>query len=173
MERLIMRIKSVLTKIQGNVFITAFVKEGKCNVGDNLILDRTGKELKVEAIEEKSYGLNLLVSGIDLADIKENDRVYRKGEEPEGFYDNLSNTLSCYYCGTRDFGGGMPGDIRDGIHKDIKGMACPRCEHTITITNRILSSVALSDSDEETIKVLNNTIEHLNSVIEGIKQGKY
>ncbi len=173
MKRLIMRVKSVLAKIQGNVLITAFVKEGKCNVGDCLILDRTGKEFKVEAIEEKSYGLDLLVSEIDFADIEENDRVYRKGEEPEGFYDNLSNTLSCYYCGTRDFCGVMPGDIRDGIHKDINGMACPRCEHAITITNRILSGVALSDSDGEAIKVLNDTIEHLNSVVEDIRQGKY
>ena len=103
----------------------------------------------------------------------ENDRIYKKGEEPENFYESLSNTTTCYYCGTRDFRGCLPGDVRDLMHKEITGMACPRCEHAITVTNRILRSVTLSDSDEEAIKALNDTIEHLNNVVEDIKQGKY
>lgn len=171
-ERLIMRVGDVLAKIKGNLVIGVMVKAGKCNVGDILILERTGKEFKVVEIEDKSSFLCLMVSGVDFGDIERCDRIYKKGEEPEDFYKHLSNTTSCYYCGTRNFRGHLPEDIRDLMHKGIEGMACPRCEKAITITNRVLRSVTLSDSDEEAIKALNDTIEHLNSVIEDIKQGK-
>lgn len=172
-EKLILRVSDVITKVEGKLAFVVRVKAGKCNVGDVLILERTGKEFEVSEIQKESYGLILIVSGLTFGDIMENDRIYKKGEEPENFYECLSNPTTCYYCGTRDFRGYLPEDVKDLIHKGITGMACPRCEHAITITNRILRYVTLSDSDEEAIKVLDDTIEHLNNVVEDIKQGKY
>lgn len=172
-EKLILRVGNSIHSVKGYLLISVFVKSGKCNVGDVLILDSSGKEFKVVEIEEQSYGLNLIVTGLERADVEENDRIYRKGEEPEGFYENLSNPVSCYYCGTRDFRGYYPEDVRDLIHKGIEGMACPRCEHAITITNRILRSFTVSDSDEEAIKVLDDAIKHLKGVVEDINQKKY
>lgn len=172
-DKLILRVFDVVTRMGGNIIVSVEVKSGKCNVGDVLVLERTGKELVVEAIEEQSFGLTLAVSGVDFGDMERKDKIYKKGEEPEGFRENSSSEIACYYCGTRDFSKGQPGDVRDGIHKDIEGMACRRCENTITITNRYLSSLTTADSDEEVVNILNNTIKHLQSVIEDIKQGKY
>ena len=172
-DKLILRVSDKFSLANGALCINVLVKSGKCNVGDVLILDSTGKEFKVVDIEEQSYGLNLMVTGLEFGDVERNGRIYKKGEEPDGFYENLANPVSCYYCGTRDFRGYYPGDVRDMIHKGIEGMACKRCEQAITITNRILNSFAVMDSDEEAIKVLNQAIEHMKGVVEDINQKKY
>ena len=140
-EKLILRVFDVITRMEDKLIFSAHVKAGKCNVGDTLILERTGKEFEVLNIEEYSCGLTLMVSGLTFGDIERDDRIYKKGEEPENFYECLTNTTTCYYCGTRDFRGYLPEDVRDLIHKGIKGMACPRCEHAITITNRNITFI--------------------------------